>query len=162
MLSLPLREDGRNIYRSTHHPMNRLPNHIREHVEQYMDLFFRPDPGASAGKIVLRVYDPEINTQEKLLRTVPGYLEADCGSEPMSASTLQRMIQDVLAQKGCRISFFNSDHNPCPLCKELQYAILEFHWTTKTIEIDIRSCEGTSSVLGHLKRSLEVKQFQQK
>lgn len=54
LLGITLREDARKRYRSQNHPANRLPIYVRDQVEQYMDLYLRPDPGASEGKIALR------------------------------------------------------------------------------------------------------------
>lgn len=130
------------------HPINRYPCVVREHVETYLDMILRADPGASDGVNVCRVYSPEINTQEKLRKVLAKNLtDDDVVDHPLSASTLKRMVDEYLESKKCTISFTQSDHNACPICKCLQYAILQFHHEKKILESRRKSLEGDPSAL---------------
>ena len=52
-------------YHSSHR-MNRFPQHLRNSIAQHLDLCLRPDPGASDGINICRLYNPDINTYSKL------------------------------------------------------------------------------------------------
>lgn len=130
---LETREKGYNY--SPRHPMNRYSDAVREKIETYLDMILRADPGASDGVNTCRVYSPEINTQEKLRRVLEKQLDdEDVADEPISSSTLQRMINSYLRERNCNISFTQSDHNTCPICKILHYALLRFNYERKMLE----------------------------
>lgn len=114
--------------------MNRYPVVVRESIETYLDMVLRADLGASDGVNVCRFYSPEIHTQEKLRKLLANQLaEEEVFSEPISSTTLQRMIGEYLQARKCEISFTQSDHNACPTCKTLQYAILQFSYESKVL-----------------------------
>lgn len=142
--SRALLKDKEKGYRySGRHPMNRYSPAVRERIEIYLDMLLRADPGASDGVNVCRVYSPEINTQEKLRQVLAKQLEDDeIVDEPISSGTLQRMIKEYLTSKQCEISFTQSDHNACPTCKTLQYALLQFCYERKLLESRRNIFEG--------------------
>lgn len=126
--------------------MNRYPDHVRENVENHLDLVLRADPAGSNGFNICRVYSPEVNTKEKLRRLLAKALEEeDENEEQMSQSTLQRMIEKYLETRKCTIEFNPSDHNACPNCKTLNYAILQFHYAVKVLEQRYREEFGSMS-----------------
>lgn len=49
----------------------------------------------------------------------------------MSTSTLQRIINEYLDARNLHIVFKQTDHNACPNCKTLQYAVLQYHQEAK-------------------------------
>lgn len=117
------------------HPMNRYPDHIREKVENHLDMVLRADPAGANGLNVCRVYSPEINTKEKLRTLLAKSLDDDEEvDEQLSESTLQRIVDRYLETRKCTIEFNQSDHNACPNCKTLNYAILQFHYETKQLQ----------------------------
>lgn len=125
---------GTDVYRSHGaHPMNAYPKHLKDRIETHLDMVLRPDPSASIGESVCRVYSSEINTQEKLRNLLSNMLKEDGEYMELSSSTLQRRINDYLREKNCRLSFSQSDHNACPICKGLNCAILTFYYERKQI-----------------------------
>lgn len=64
--------DGRYIFRvgfegyRRHpcHPMNHLPDSIRDKIETHLEMVLRVEPGASDRINTCGMYSPEINTQE--------------------------------------------------------------------------------------------------
>ena len=130
---MPIREHGMKRYRVRHHPINRLPSALVEHVERHLDMVLRPDPAAAHGNNICRVYSPEVNTQEKLRRLISENISKDIDEVIISPSSLQRMITAYLKSRDCRISFAQSDHNACPMCKGYQYEILRLHYEEKKI-----------------------------
>lgn len=126
----PLLSDGSTIYQYQRtHPANRYPKEIRDEIENHLDMVLRADPAGSRGESVCRVYSPEINTQRKLRKVLRASLETDDSIESgISESTLQRMVKDYLTKRNySAICFTQSDHNACPNCKTLQYAVLQYH-----------------------------------
>lgn len=98
-------------------------------------MVLRADPAGSAGLNVCRVYSPEINTKDKLRKELAKELGADdTVDEQISESTLQRMIDSYLKAGGCRIVFSQNDHNACPNCKTLKYAVLQYHHQEKQLQ----------------------------
>lgn len=72
--------------------------------------------------------------QEKLRRVLAEQLEDEgVVDHPICPSTLQRMIREYLESRNCEISFTQSDHNACPICKTLSYAILQFRKEKKVL-----------------------------
>lgn len=131
-------ENGVEGYRrDPHHPMNRYSDDVRRRVETHLDFILRADPGASDGVNTCRVYCPEINTQEKLRRVLARHLEEDEDTDVhLSSSTVQRMVNDYLKERKCRISFLQSDHNACPTCKTLQYTLLRLSFEIKRLQAE--------------------------
>lgn len=158
LLGRPFRVHGMSEYRAVNHPLNRYPDEVRDKVEQELDMILRADPGASDGSITVRVYDPEINTQEKLRKLLSEQLGTSVTAEYMHSSTLQRMVNDYLNTKGFRLSFTNSDHNACPVCKTLQMTLLSLHSEKKLLEHRISE---RSDVSQHLSHELANKHFQE-
>lgn len=109
--------------------MNRYPRELREQIENQLDMVLRADPAGSSFERVCRVYSLEINTQQKLRNALRQSLHEDESIEPgLSESTLQRMVSDYLNKSNySTICFTQSDHNACPHCKTLQYAVLQYH-----------------------------------
>lgn len=115
-------------YEHPKHSMNRYSDKVRERIENHLNMVLRADPAGSAGVNVCRVYSPEVNTLEKLRKLLTSLLEPGPDEEvKMSTSTMQRMINEYLDSRKLRISFKQTDHNACPNCKTLQYAVLQFH-----------------------------------
>lgn len=125
----PLLENGTSShYKNPMHPMNRFSYEIRDRIENHLNIVLRADPAGAADLNVCRVYSPDVNTQEKLRRLVTKILgEDEAGDVQMSDSTMQRIIGNYLGARDLRIVFKQTDHNACPNCKSLQYAILQFH-----------------------------------
>lgn len=151
------------------HPVNRYPDHVRERVETHLEIVLRADPGANDGVPVYRVYSHEINTNEKPINAIGNFIEEDDGvNVQLSSSTLQRMINDYLKAFHSRIKFLQSDHNACPTCKTLQYALLQFSYEIKSLEAKT-ICMGRSSQisttlqedLNSLKEVLTSEQYQE-
>lgn len=111
-----------------------IPIYNTRKDEAHLDMILRADPGASDGIITCRVYSPEINTQDKLRKVFARQLgEEDSAEIPLSASTLQRMLNEYLKARKCRISFSQSDHNTYPTCETLRYAVLQFSFDVKSL-----------------------------
>lgn len=129
-------EGGVEGYRKhNRHPMNRYPDHIREKVENHLDMVLRADPAGANGLNVCRVYSPEVNTKEKLRKLLAKALDEDGDvDEQLSQSTLQRMVDTYLKRRKCTIEFTQNDHKACPNCKALNYAVLQFHYEAKQLE----------------------------
>lgn len=140
-------EGGVDGYRKhNRHPMNRYPDHIREKVENHLDMVLRADPAGGNGLNICRVYSPEVNTKEKLRNTLRKALDEDAEiDEELSDSTSQRMVNKYLEARKCRIQFSQSDHNACPNCKTLNYAVLQFHYEAKQVKQRYDSEFGTLS-----------------
>lgn len=64
------------------------------------------------------------------------------------------MLKDYLASKGFRISLNQSDHNACPTCKTLHYAILEYGYEVKMMRDKLQ-------LLLQLSRPLSQQQYEQ-
>ena len=129
----PFREHGMKRYRERHHPMNRFPPDVIEHIERHLDMILRPDPAASDGTNICRVYSPEVNTQEKLRKLITRNMKVDFGEVVISPTSMQRMIKSYLDKRGCRISFSQSDHNACPSCKSYYWEILFLYHEKKQL-----------------------------
>lgn len=126
----PLLCDASTRYRYDRgHPLNRYPDSVRNKVERQLDMVLRADPAGSSGESVCRVYSPEINTQDKLRKVLRLALDMEDSTEAeLSSSTLQRMVKDYLKRRNySTIAFTQSDHNACPNCKTLHYAVLQYH-----------------------------------
>ncbi len=116
--------------------MNKLPHSIRMHVEQQLDLT-RADPGAADNVVSLRIYNPEINTYEKLTALLlEGILEES--ETTIHPSSIRRIGQDYLKEKGFQIKFTDSDHNACGFCKDMSHAAFRFNHDVKRIEEQLR------------------------
>lgn len=95
---------------------------------------FRANPAGSCEVNICRVYSPEINTKEKLRKLLAKALDDDGDVDgQLSQSTLQRIADNYLEGRKCAIEFTQSDHNACPNCKTLNYAILPFHFEAKQL-----------------------------
>ncbi len=123
---------GLSIYRHTNHPMNKLPHAVRVRVEQELDMVTRADPGAADNSVTVRVYNPEVNTYEKLINLLLDGI-GDDAEISVHPSTVRRTVHSYLAEKGFRISFTKRDHNSCPNCKEMSHAALRFHHEGKRL-----------------------------
>lgn len=165
-----LKNGAEGYRRHYNHPMNRYPDSVRQKIEAHLDMIVRADPGASDGINTCRVYSPEINTQEKLRRVLARHLEEDDSADVhLSPSTLQRMIDDYLRSRNCRIKFTQSDHNACPNCKTLKYAILQFSFDIKSLEAKQYAMEQAPRPYtrtehdraGAIEKDLDVKRFQE-
>lgn len=166
-------ENAKGYKYAAGHPMNRYSPEVRRRVELHLDFVLRADPGASGGVNTCRVYSPEINTQEKLRTVLARQLaDDDVLREPLSPSTLQRMIGEYLRAKNCRIAFSQSDHNACPTCKTLQYALLQYNVEKKALNAELLAWNGAQFprpfTLAHEQRvqkkrlHLEEKTYQEK
>lgn len=133
------RPHGMLAYRMANHPMNRLSDEMRFSVERYLDSFLRPDPAGTDGSVTCRVYSPEVNTQAKLRDLITESVGHDVRCDAIHSVTLQRMVNDYLRQRNARISFTQGDHNCCPNCKTLRYAILGFSLETKALQAPAES-----------------------
>lgn len=92
------------------------------------------DPAGANGINVCRLYSPEINTKEKLRQVLARALEDDANIDgELSHSTMQRIIDNYVQSRRCAIEFNQSDHNACPNCKTLNYAVLQFHYEFKQL-----------------------------
>lgn len=115
--------------------MNRYPDEIREKVENHLDMVLRADPSGAKDLNVCRVYSPEVNTKEKLRELLAKALDDDEDVDgQLSQSTLQRMVDTYLVGRKCTIEFNQSDHNACPKCKTMNYAVLQFHYEAKQLQ----------------------------
>lgn len=97
-------------------------------------MFLRADPAGTDGSVTCHVYSSEINTQEKLRELISRSLGHDLTRDPIQSTTLQRMIQEYLTKRNARISLSQSDHNACPPCKTMRYALLSFSFEVKELE----------------------------
>lgn len=59
------------------------------------------------------------------------------------APTMQRMIQDYLDARHCRINFSQSDRNACPNCKALTYAILQYSHEAKLASSNLENLQDS-------------------
>lgn len=166
-----LQTDGSARYKyERSHPMNRYPDEVRDKIERHLDMVLRADPAGSSGESVCRVYSPEINTQEKLRTVLRTALDVDESVDvELSASTLQRMVIDYLKRRNfSSISFSQSDHNACPNCKTLHYAVLQYHHQAALLQ---RECDTLSRTrpllevdqqrLDTVEENLRTKRFQE-
>lgn len=55
------------------------------------------------------------------------------------------MINDYLRTRNCEISFTRQDHNACPLCKTLQYALLQYSRKAKCLRVQVDTLEALPS-----------------
>lgn len=165
-------EGGVDGYRAQRiHPMNRYPDHIREKVENHLDMVLCADPAGRSGLNVCRVYSPEVNTKEKLRKVLRTALEEDVEiDKQLSDSTLQRMVNRYLETRKCRIEFSQRDHNACPNCKTLNYAVLQYHYEVKQLQQQYNSeisrlmrpfDECTQGKSDRLLADLETKKYQE-
>ncbi len=64
------------------------------------------------GVVTVRMYNPEIHTHEKLaavlLKGLPDEMETT-----IHPTTIKKIVQGYLDDKGFQISFSDSDHNAC-------------------------------------------------
>lgn len=118
--------------------MNRCSAAARRRIEQELDMVLRPVPAATDGTIACRVYSPEINTQSKLRELISARIGEDVTEGPLQPSTLQRMVNDYLTSRGCRLSFTESDHNACPNYQTLQLALLSFDAERKMLDAELK------------------------
>ena len=49
----------------------------------------------------------------------------------ISASTVQRIINEYLSSRNLRMVFQQTDHNACPSCKAMQYSVTQYHYEFK-------------------------------
>lgn len=172
MRERPLLSDGSTRYSyDRNHPINRYSDAVRDKVENNLDMVLRADPAGSTGASVCRVYSPEINTQEKLRTVLHNALDDDVSVEcELSASTLQRMVKDYLKRRNySAVSFTQSDHNACPNCKTLHYAVLQYHHEAVIMkrekdELSVRPqpfSEPDQKRLDILSSAISSKQFQE-
>ena len=54
-------------------------------------------------------------------------LEDDDSVDDYLSDTLQRMLDKYLSDRRCTIAFTQNDHNDCPNCKTMNYAILQYY-----------------------------------
>lgn len=122
LIGRPLFVHGLETYYASNHPGNRYPDTVRQRVAQELEMVLRADPSAEDKMVAFSVYDPEVNTHEKLRQLVSSNLSEVC--EPFHPQTLQRMINDFLQSKGkSRISFAIWTTTPVRIVKHfsLQY-----------------------------------------
>lgn len=88
----------------------------------------------------------------------------------LSASTLQRMVKDYLKRRNYNsICFTQSDHNACPNCKTLHYAVLQYHHEAMLIQREYEELsqrprpylESDQKRMDNLSHSINAKQFQE-
>ncbi len=123
---------GLTIYRKVNHLMNKLPHAIRVRVEQEIDVAMRADRGSADNAVIVRVYNPEINTHEKLVRLLLEGIFDDVDSS-LHPSTMRRIVLSYMEDKGIRLSFATNDLNACPNCKDMSHALLRFPHEGKMI-----------------------------
>ena len=147
ILGRPLRERLTPRY-VIGHPANRLPEDVIRKIESEMEFACRADPAATDGSIAVRPNDPEITTRERLRHAlVQRSFISDEDSRLPSASTVDRIVNQYLEERGMRITFAQSDHNACPVCKSHKLELL-------AIDLEIKTCSRASErpVLQDLER----------